>query len=299
MTELRLYDKGGRQVERVFDVVEETATLADGRVRFNVRKGAVMRSSVIRDAPTPEPEPTPDPIPEPVPEPAPSGMTLAELLTADMTGFSEEPPELPSYYDWAQHPVKRGFPPGGFAAFTLWGVLDNVKGSSNQPGRVQIASAEAWVKVNGVWKVLQSDGGKVLAGANYADDYQNTTLNGGQTTSVYGGTSAGAIPGGHNFHFYPNASRASTAGMQAFVVVIRARLEPGTFDAASPPKLVLCASIDKWLTTTNPYVEGGGSNADMGIGKFKRVEKDMRVYTVSNGDLSTLPPVSVAASELR
>lgn len=233
---------------------------------------------------------------------AASTQTLISLLRSDMSQPSELRPAL--NVNWANAPISRGLDiPSNFGSVTAWGVLDNAASGNPQPGaKVHIASIETWIRSRsqGRWVQLQAVNG-VVGGEFYDNNWSGATRSSGQTASPDGGTSIGGIPGGYNFHFFPTSRASFPPGDVAGVVVlIRARLQPGTYDASRPlPAFALCAAVDWWLTSTAPWRSDYSNNRDGGIGRFKRVDRDMRLYTMSAGDLSTLPPVSVAPAEIR
>jgi hypothetical protein len=92
----------------------------------------------------------------------------------------------------------------------------------------------------------------------------------------------------------------NAADVGGVVITIRARLQPGTFDeAGATPGYTMCAALDWWKSTSAPWLADYSNNRDAGIGRFKAVQKDWRVFSMSNGNLSTLPPLPVDPAELR
>jgi len=228
---------------------------------------------------------------------------LGALLASDMNTPSELRPTLTN--NWADQPLKRAFPPNPkFGAMTAWGVLDNARSGNPQPNaKVQIASIDTWlfIKSSRAWVRIQAEAG-LTDGHFYTNSFDGATLPAQQVVSAYGGAAIGSIPQGFNFHFFPRSGRtAFRAGdIGAMIVMVRARLQPGTYDPARAlPAYTLCASADWWVSTNAPWMADYSNNQDAGIGRFKRVDKDMRLYTMSAGDLSTLPPVAIANTEIR
>jgi len=294
-------------------------TLKSGRHRvvvrayFKKRKKAVARSVIrvvrrkVRAAgqvsvATTVTSTLPIVVPPPAPAPA-SSAQLRALLTNDMTLRSEVRASLSA--SWSQAPIRRSFPPASkFGALTAWGVLDNAYSGNPQPNaKVEIASAETWVyvKSRAQWMLFQNETG-VTDGLFYTDDFSGATQNAGQIASALGGAAIGSIPNGFNFHFFPRSGRIGfTPGdIGGMVIAIRARLEPGTYDPNRPlPAYTLDAGADWWVSTTADWAADYSNNEDAGIGRFKGVDANMRLYTMSSGDLTTLPPITALASEAR
>jgi len=224
------------------------------------------------------------------------------LLVSDMSQPSEKLPQgVPSWYDWAGHPrVHPVTSPRSYRAFTSWGQLYQCAGTSGARGTaVELRDLQAWALPRGStqWQEIQSS--SVMQGAAFAEDYDGPTVP-AHYVAKPSGTSVTPVSG-HNFHFWPGSGRVDLrpAQVSAVVVAVQARLQPRASGTAAPC-LVLSVGGDLWRSRT---AEPGGSNsADIGIGRFKRVERRWRLFTMTTASATLLqrtpaPPIAPAGDD--
>jgi len=224
-----------------------------------------------------------------------------QLLLSDMSEPSQELPQgVPVWYDWAERPrTHQVVPLGSFRAFTAWGQLYRCAGTSASAGAtVDLRDLQTWVLLRGSsqWRRIQFS--SYLGGAAFAEDYAGPTVAGRYSASS-SGTSAQLVSG-HNFHFWPDAGRVNlnAEDVAALTVAVEARLkptrEPGT------PCFVLSVGGDVWKSLTAPA--GGSNSEDVGIGRFKQVERHWRLFTMTTATAERLrkhplPPISSVADD--
>jgi hypothetical protein len=221
-------------------------------------------------------------------------------MLSDMSEPSEAMPAgVPAWYDWAGHPRinKINRPMRTFHAFTAWGQLYQCAHTpTTSRAAVELRDLQTWALLRNSrhWQRIQftSD----LGGAAFAEDYAGPTVAGRYAPSPTG-TSAQLVPG-HNFHFWPSAGRVSlnASDVEAVTVAMQARLAP-IWDPSTEPCLVLSVGGDMWTSLTASA--GGSSSADVGIGRFKRVERNWRLFTMTTASAELLrqaPVPSLAPS---
>ena len=219
------------------------------------------------------------------------------LLLSDMSRPSERMPAgVPSSFDWAGHPRARPIDRTGvFHAFTAWGQLYQCDGTTPTPrDTVDLRVLQAWVLLRNSdrWRRIQFSSD--LAGAAFPDDYAGPTAYGLYSASP-NGTAAQLVPG-HNFHFWPRSGRVSleVSEVAAVTVAMEARLQPPA-ESGSASCLVLSVGGDTWTSLT--AAPDGTASADVGIGRFKRVEQHWRLFTMTTASArvlhqSPLPPIA-------
>jgi hypothetical protein len=213
---------------------------------------------------------------------------MNQLLASDMEQPSEKLPEgVPTSYDWARgprvHPVAST---QRFRAFTAWGQLYQCAGTSASRGQaVQLRDMQTWVLPRGSsrWRRIQLS--SALQGAAFAEAYDGPTV-----AAHYVASASGTVVqpvAHHNFHFWPGSGRVSLRPRQvsAIVVAVRARLQTPS-DATVAPCLVLSVGGDLWRSLRAE--PGTGNTADIGIGRFKRVERRWRLFTMTTASSATL-----------
>jgi hypothetical protein len=228
---------------------------------------------------------------------------LQRLLVSDMSQPSEKLPQgVPTWYDWAGHPrVHPVASPTSFRAFTAWGQLYQCAGRSTSPrAAVALRDLQTWVLPRGssTWRRIQLS--SAMQGAAFAENYDGPTVPAHYVAKA-SGTAVKPVVAGHNFHFWPSSGRVSLRPRQvaAVVVAVEARLQPQD-SASGAPCLVLSVGGDLWRSLG---VEPGGSNsADIGIGRFKRVERRWRLFTMTTAstglvDRVPLPGIAPAADD--
>lgn len=231
-----------------------------------------------------------------------SSAEQTRLLLSDMSRPSERlPAGVPSWWDWADHPRTHSLAPlRAFRAFTAWGQLYQCARTLPAFGaRVDLRNLQAWVlfRYSAHWQRIQFS--SALGGAAFAEDYAGPTVPGRYSASSTG-TSAQLVPG-HNFHFWPDAGRVSldASKVAEVTVALEARLDP-TRDHSPKPCFVLSVGGDMW--SSRSAQAGGSSSGDVGIGRFKSVERDWRLYTMTTASADVLrqkplPLISTAAED--
>jgi hypothetical protein len=232
----------------------------------------------------------------------PSTPEQTRLLLSDMSNPSERMPAgVPSSFDWAGHPRARpDVLPGAFRAFTAWGQLYQCVGPGPAPrGAVDLKDLQAWVLLRNFhgWRRIQFSSD--LSGGAFADDYAGPTVKALYSASPQG-TIARLIPE-HNFHFWPRSGRVSldSSDVAAVTVAVEARLEP---TAARVPASCLVLSVGGDMWTSLSAAPGGSASADVGIGRFKRVERRWRLFTMTTASTGVLgqmpvPPIAPRAED--
>jgi hypothetical protein len=124
-----------------------------------------------------------------------------------------------------------------------------------------------------------------MQGAAFAEDYAGPTVP-AHYVAKPSGTSVTPVAG-HNFHFWPNSGRVSLRPRRvaAVVVAVQARLQARPQGAAAPC-LVLSVGGDLWRSLSAE--PGGANSADIGIGRFKRVERRWRLFTMTTASSDLL-----------
>ena len=227
-----------------------------------------------------------------------AAVALNRVLVSDMSQPSERLPQgVPSSFDWASHPrVHSVAAARSFRAFTAWGQLYQCAGTSaSGAGPVQLRDLQTWVLPRGSsrWRRVQYS--SEMQGAAFAEDYEGPTV-AAHYVATTSGTTVRPVAR-HNFHFWPSSGRASLSPAQvaAVVVAVQARLQPQPPRSSEAPCLVLSVGGDLWRSLgAEP---GSGNTTDVGIGRFKRVEKRWRLFTMTTASTTALdgaPPPSLA-----
>lgn len=208
---------------------------------------------------------------------------LARLLLADMSGSSEDMPQgVPPSYDWAGHPRAHDISSfRTYDAFSAWGQLYQCAGTPTSPREsVQLRNMQAWILLRGSRRWQRRQLSSSFAGANFPEDYSGASSPGHFVISRTG-TAIQMVPR-RNAHFWPATGRVPLAGARvaAIVVGVEARLRPST---SGHPCVVLSVGGDMWRSIT--AVPGTGANGDIGIGRFKRVQRRWRLFTMTAGSL--------------
>jgi hypothetical protein len=176
--------------------------------------------------------------------------------------------------------------PRTFQAFTAWGQLYQCAGTpASSRETVQLRDLQTWVlpRASKTWRRIQSS--SAIQGAAFAEDYAGPTVPARYVASPTG--TAVRPVSHHNFHFWPSSGRVSLRPTQvaAVVVAVQARLQRQP-PASAAPCLVLSVGGDLWRTLR---VEPGGSaSADIGIGRFKRVQRQWRLFTMTTASTALL-----------
>jgi hypothetical protein len=174
-----------------------------------------------------------------------------------------------------------------FSAFTAWGQVYHCVGARfSAHDAVDLRDLQAWVLLRSArtWRRIQLSSD--LQGAAFAEDYAQPTVAAQYLAYGIAGTSVMLRPG-YNFHFWPNSGRVSlrASDVVAYVVAMRARLRPSRRNGRQPC-LVLSVGADLWRSLTAPG--GYGDSGDVGIGRFKRVKRRWRLFTMTTAGRNLL-----------
>ena len=238
--------------------------------------------------------------PQPANAARPSAGRVAQMLTADMTTPNEVLPHgVPPSYDWAKGPrPRRAAPPADFSAFTGWGQLYRCAGAAfDSDDTIQMRDLQTWLLVDGRWRRVQRS--SALGGSAFAEDYARPPVAARVLARRASGTRV-RMRDGYNFHFWPGRGRvAFDPGRVADVaVVVRARR---TRHGARAGCFVLSVGADYWRSRT--ATAGSTNVSDAGIGRFKRVSRRWRAFSMTTASVDTLSryplPLSLPARELR
>lgn len=231
---------------------------------------------------------------------------LRHLLTSDMTAPSEDAPQgVPSTYDWSMHPrVGRLTSLARFDAFTAWGQLYACANATIDPRtRIQLAHLQTWVLLRNAhtWKRVQATSD--IQGAAFPENYVGAPVAATSLDSTAVGTSVQMRPG-YNFHFWPAAGRTAlrATDVAAVVIAVVARLAPDGSDQSPHPCLVLSVGGDMWTSTSAAAVpDEFHDTGDVGIGRFKRVRRRWRLFTMTTASRALLQrypvPLQVKADQ--
>jgi hypothetical protein len=225
---------------------------------------------------------------------------VTKMLRADMTTPHEARPHgVPPSYDWAAGPRARPVaPPAGFTALTAWGQVYRCAGSAfDADDTIQVRDLQTWLLVGQRWRRVQR--ADALGGSAFAEDYRRPPVAARVVARGAGGTAVHMVDG-YNFHFWPGKGRVTfdPGALRDIAVVARARRIPHGSDAGC---FVLSIGADYWRSLGAP---GGTSNvSDAGIGRFKRVGRSWRAFSMTTASAATLSnhplPLRLPARELR
>jgi len=222
-----------------------------------------------------------------------------ETIISDMELNHEGKPHgVPDWYDWASQPkVGMGNNPGNFRALTAWGQLyEDSAGNPAQNTRVQIRDIMTYVlsKSDGQWHQLQNS--QRVEGAAYKEDFAGNVNISPDVRNEPDGTSSVKAGGGYNYHFWPSGRASINPNDIAGVITtVQARLiidDPTKPDDRSAARYLLNMGGDYWSTLDAGW-DNWKTNGDIGIGRFKYVEKDWQSFnmsTLSAGALRQNPP---------
>lgn len=222
---------------------------------------------------------------------------FAGLLRSDMKARSESLPHGMDKLPFSRKPrLGAGINAGHARAFTAWGQLYECKAGNKDPAaRVEIGDIRAWIKSKrtGSWSRIQASPG--VDGRAYREDFANDESDVADVRWLPSGAVSAVAGNGRNFHFWPQSNRESInpSDIAGVITVVRARLSPG---ATSRACYVLSMGADYWASANARW----GSNKDVGIGRFKRVDSNWRLFTMSTTSTGVLPgPLPASAQELR
>jgi len=226
-------------------------------------------------------------------------VNLIETISSDMDLNHEGKPQgVPNSLDWANHPrIGMGNDPGNFRALTAWGQLyEDSAGNPAQNTRVQIRDIMTYVlsKSDGQWHQLQNS--QLVEGAAFREDYAGNTNISPDVRKEPDGTLSVKAGGGYNYHFWPSGRASINPNdIGGVITTVQARLiteDPSKPDDRSTARYLLSMGGDYWSTLDAQW-DNYKTNGDIGIGRFKYVEKDWQSFnmsTLSVGALRQNPP---------
>lgn len=274
MTELRLYDRAGKLLESVADVTESSVPLSGGRTAHDVRKGGVLRSRVVVDAPVVVPPVDPPP-PSPVEPPPPVPSAFVETLKYDMTGTSERIPLMNTGWDFVDKP--KSVPhTAGRNVLNTWGQLaegqtGNLNGCNAQLSDIQLHG----LKSNGQWVKLQHSktipGGALYASQTYSGAGTPSLVHSVDGTMIHLGPKANKF-----WHFWTNGFYTIDSSFVGGFSAVRARLDPATPQLHADANYVLSCAADQRITAQDQPVI-----PNIGIGRFKIVTPEWQWFTMT------------------
>ena len=244
---------------------------------------------------------------DPEPPALPALVTVAEGGTvphalddviADMAGAHEGFPrgvitDGGAAWEWVYRP-RVGYGndlPAGWDATIPWGQVyaDSLGGRTAQ-ARFQIRNLRQYMlsRADSTWRLIAAEDDDI-AGANYAEDFQNdANVPAGLRREASGGISA-AVADGYNFHFFArNRVRVDPDDVGGMYTVFEARLLPGTrIEPGGSSHLLADAGGDYWLDTAAAW-DQWTTNGDWAIGRFKYLTPDWRHFSAHTLDAATL-----------
>ena len=174
-----------------------------------------------------------------------------------------------------------------FHAFTAWGQLYQCAGTPPAPGEaVELRDLQTWVLFRGSdhWQRIQFSSD--VQGAAFAEDYQGPNVRADYDRTLTGTTVRPVAR--HNFHFWPGTGRVGLQGwrIDGIIVTVEARLRPATRPGTHSPCMVLDVGGDMWRSRDAPPVTG--ASGDVGIGRFKLVQRRWRLFSMTSGPAGLL-----------
>ena len=240
-------------------------------------------------------EMTPDPEPI-VSETIPNSV---DQIRDDMAQPHEAIPNGIEGQDWRLAPRLAGGnnPPEGWTAMTTWGqVYAPTTGNPAVNTRFQIKNMQTWYlsKATGEWINWQKSSN--VAGANYAEDFQNDRNIPADLREENEGYSASLQPG-FNFHFWPAEGRVTMdpEDIAAVWTAIDGRLildDPDGVNDMAEARMMMSVGADYWTTLTAEW-DQWKTNGDIGIGRFRFLTKDWQTFnmhTMTEEQLTQNPP---------
>ena len=212
----------------------------------------------------------------------------AQLLKDDMTLPHEGKPHgVPASFGWRDAPrTGMGDDPGGFRALTAWGQLyEDARGNPATNTRVQIRDLRTYVlsRETGTWRRVQA--AATVEGAAFLETYKNDFNQPANMRDEPSGGISTTAGNGYNFHFWVPGERVSIdpGDVAGVVTTVQARLvvdDPTKLDDRHDARFLLSVGADYWLDKGAAW-DNWETNGDVGIGRFKRVEKGWRLFTMS------------------
>lgn len=233
---------------------------------------------------------------------APWTINSVETIVYDMTPSHEGKPRgVPSNYNWASAPrVGMGKNAQGFKAMTAWGQLyEAAEGNPATNTRVQIKDIQAYIlsKSDNKWYSFQNS--KLIAGAGYREDYAGDISKPADIRYEQDGTISVKAGKGYNFHFWGAGANGRVQidpnNINGVFTTVQARLvidNPQKPDDRTQARYLLSMGGDYWVNLTAKW-EQWKTNADIGIGKFKYLDKDWQAFnmiTLSPEEVRRNPP---------
>jgi hypothetical protein len=231
--------------------------------------------------------------------PAPNALVV-RMLPSDMTAPGEVRPHgVPPSYDWANGPrPRRSAPPADFTAVTAWGQLYRCAGApADRDDTIELRDLQLWTLIGGRWKQAQQP--SVVDGSSFPESYMGRPV--AARVVARGRTSTSVrMRAGYNFHFWPGTGRVrfDARKVQALAVIVTARrIAHGRASGC----VALNVGADYWRSISAPAAGSANAN-DAGIGRFKRVTRRWRAFSMTTASAQTLTRhplrLRVPASEL-
>ncbi len=224
-----------------------------------------------------------------------STVNSTQTIIDDMQSSHEGVPHgVPKNYNWASGPrVGMGNNPQKFRAMTAWGqVYEAAKGNSASNTRIQIRDIKAYVlsKRDSKWYLLQSSRG--IDGNAYREDFAGDINKPADVVYQQDGSISVKLSKGYNYHFWCSCDRVliDPNNISGIFTTVQARLvvdNPQKPDDRTQARYLLSMGGDYWLNLTAKW-DNGKTNADIGIGKFKYVNKQWQAF-----NMTTLSPAAI------
>lgn len=217
--------------------------------------------------------------------------TLQEIIDDMSKPHEGKAHGVPIGYDWYSQPVLHNLlPPQSYFYMTNWGQFyEDAAGNEANNTRVEMRNLYTFYlsKTDGQWHQLQI--GERIDGALYNELQQPESKKASDKMPEGQGISATA-GGGYCFHFWSNArGRITPSDVQGIFTTCEARLivsNSSLPDDRMNARYLLNVGADYWQN------EDSGSNASIGIGRFKYVKTGWRSYnftTLSENSIRKTP----------
>lgn len=187
--------------------------------------------------------------------------------------------------------------PAGWSAFIAWGQIYADRSGITAPNtRFQLRRLWGYYlsRRTGTWQRLQATND--IAGSNYAEDFANDANVPADIRYEPSGGISSTVPAGYNFHFFPQGRVSIDPNDIAGIwTCFEARLvlnNPNGPDDRANAHLLGSVGADYWKDLSAPW-DQWKTNGDVGIGRFKYLTNDWRVFnmhTLTEAQLRQNPP---------
>ncbi len=229
---------------------------------------------------------------------------FAQLLYADMHEPHEyQPSGVPEHYDWSNAPrLSFGNDPRTFQAFIAWGQVYVAEGTEPIPGiKIQIANLQSYVLdlADNQWYLLQ--GSEKVDGGRYREDFVGDISEAADIRDETPGISV-SLRSGFNFHFWPKGGLRKAIvpdRIGGIITTVEARLVADSPEIAIENAVYLMSVGADYWSTKDAVWDRWLTNGDVGIGRFRRIDGNWQIYTMSSlpeEKLSTPLPVIQGAN---